>query len=216
MERVIPKPNQTKGIETITNRQSACKWKILFVCESWCMWANKTDVQERINRKILGKLTDNRQMQRHDPTQSMQILENGILHYELRIIACNEQENLYMRWHGMAEKHFCGRSNSYTLYCLVQNACSHWKTYIVLLSFISFSLCVSITIWRWEHVRRYMLWIQYFQWQGIRSLVRNKSKKHTAVKTEWVREIDGKEEKKKNRKVWVKCNKIASLNDPYG
>lgn len=36
-------------------------------------------------------------MQRHDPTQLMQILENGILHYELRIIACNEQENLYMR-----------------------------------------------------------------------------------------------------------------------
>lgn len=131
----------------------------------------------------------------------MQILENGILHYELRIIACNEQENLYMRWHGMAEKHFCGRSNSYTLYCsLVQNACSRWKTYIVLLSFISFFLCVSITIWRWEHVRRYMLWIQYFQWQGIRSLVRNKSKKHTAVEEEWVREIDGKEEKKRTEK----------------
>lgn len=108
------KPNQTKGIETITNRQSACKWKILCVCESWCMWANKTDVQERINRKILGKLTENRQMQRHDPTQSRQILENGILQYELRIIAWNEQENLYMRWHGMAEKHFCGRSNSHT------------------------------------------------------------------------------------------------------
>lgn len=52
-----------------------------------------------------------------------------------------------------------------------------------------------------------MLWIQYFQWQGIRSLVRNKSKKHTAVEIECVREIDGmceeidgKEEKKKEQK----------------
>lgn len=146
------------------------------------VWASENDVHERINRNILGKLTENKakrecdddDMTQHDRCKYSK-MEYCIMSQEL---LRETKKTIYIYVCGWADMRWL--RNTFAVDRILHSTVHYSECvfsmenlHCAFFSFFFFPVCINSDLEK-EHVLRCMLRIQYFEWQGIRSLVRNK------------------------------------------